>query len=42
MTNDHTKIRLRYKGKLNKLNDKLLQKKVNIKIVDNTWMVKIN
>tara|TARA_B100000780_G_C21092397_1_gene440310 strand:- start:19 stop:1083 length:1065 start_codon:yes stop_codon:yes gene_type:complete len=42
MTNEHTKIRLRYKGKLNKLNDKLLQKKVNIKIVDNTWMVKIN
>jgi len=42
MTNKYTKIRLRYKGKLNKLNDKLLQKKVKVNIIDNMWMVTVN
>jgi hypothetical protein len=39
MTNEFVKIRLKYKGKLNKLNDKLLEKKINIKITDNTWKI---
>ena len=42
MTNDYTKIRLKYKGKLNKLSDKLLKKKINIKVVDNTWTIMVN
>jgi len=41
-TNDYTKIRLKYKGKLNKLKDKLLEKKIIIKIVDYTWRIKVN
>ena len=31
-----------YKGKIIKLRDKLLQKKINIKIVDNVWRITIN
>ena len=42
MTNKYIKIRLRYKGRLNKLNDKLFEKKINIKITDNEWRVRLN
>ena len=42
MTNDYTKVRLKYKGKINKLSDKLLKKKINIKIVNNMWKITIN
>ena len=42
MTKEYTKIRLKYKGKIIKLRDKLLQKKINIKIVDNVWRITIN
>ena len=41
-TNDYTKIRLKYRGKLNKLKDKLLEKKIIIKIVDYKWRIKVN
>ena len=42
MTNKYIKIRLRYKGRLNKLNDKLFEKKINIKITDNKWRIRLN
>jgi|TARA_B110000285_G_scaffold228761_1_gene292259 hypothetical protein len=42
MTKDYTKVRVKYKGKLNKLRDKLLEKKINIKIVDNVWRITVN
>ena len=42
MTNEYVKIRIKYKGKLNKLNDKLLEKKVKIKIVNNIWKITVN
>ena len=42
ITNDYAKIRLKYKGKLNKLKDKLIEKKINIKIIDYTWRITVN
>jgi len=42
MTNQHTKVRLKYKGKIKKLRDKFLQKKINIKIIDNIWRATVN
>ena len=42
MTNEQTKIRLKYNGKLNKLREKLLEKKINIKIINNTWRITAN
>ena len=42
MTKDYTKIRLKYKGKINKLRDKLLEKKINIKITNNIWRMTVN
>jgi len=42
MTSEYVKIRLKYKGKLNKLNNKLLEKKIKIKIVNNIWKIKVN
>ena len=42
MTNKYIKIRLKYKGRLNKLNDKLFEKKINIKITDNKWRIRLN
>ena len=41
MTNEQTKIRIKYKGKLNKLRDKFLENKIRIKIVDNIWKVSV-
>ena len=42
MTNEYIKIRLKYRGKLNKLNNKFLEKKINIKIVDNALRIRNN
>jgi len=42
MANKQIKIRLKYKGKLNKLSDKLFEKKINIKIVNNIWRITLN
>jgi len=42
MTSKRTKIILKYKGKINKLRDRLLKKKIDIKIVDNIWRATIN
>jgi len=42
MTNESLKVRLKYKGKLNNLRDKLLEKKISIKIQDDIWKAKIN
>ena len=42
ITNKNIKIRIKYKGKINKLRDKLLESKVDIKIIDNIWKVTIN
>jgi DNA-directed RNA polymerase beta subunit len=42
MTSKYTKIRLKYKGKLNKLKDKLSEKKINIKILNNIWRITLN
>ena len=37
MTNKRIKIRLKYKGKIKKLREKLFKNKINIKIIDNIW-----
>ena len=42
MTNKYLKVRLKYKGKINKLRDKLLENKINIKITNNIWRIKIS
>jgi len=42
MTNEYSKIRLKYKGKINKIKDKLIEQKINIKITDNIWRLRIN
>ena len=42
MTNEYSKIRLKYKGKVNKIKDKLIKQKINIKITDNIWRLRIN
>jgi len=42
MTNEYSKIRLKYKGKLNKIKDKLIEQKINIQISDNIWRLRIN
>ena len=42
MTNERTKIRLKYKGKINKLKEKLLENKININIKNNIWSASIN
>ena len=42
MTNSYTKVRLKYKGKINKLRNKFVEKKINIKIVENAWRITVN
>ena len=42
MTNEHVKIRLKYKGKVSKIRDKLSGQKISIQITDNIWRLKIN
>jgi len=42
MTNEYVKIRLKYKGKINKIRDKLIEQKISIQIIDNIWRLRIN
>ena len=42
MTSETTKVRFKYKGKINKLRDKLLENKININVVNNVWRASIN
>ena len=42
LSNKYAKIRIKYNGKLNKIKDKLLDKKINILINDNVWNLRIN
>jgi hypothetical protein len=42
MTNERTKIRLKYKGKINKLREKLLENKIKINIKNNIWSASVN
>jgi len=42
MTNEYLKVRLKYKGKVNRLRNKLIENKINIKIIDDIWRAKIN
>ena len=42
MTNYYTKIRLKFKGKINKLRNKLLENNININIVDNIWRITVS
>ena len=42
MTNDYTKVRIKYKGKVNKIKFKLLEKNFKINIVDNIWKIKVS
>jgi len=41
MTNEYTKIRLKYRGKVNKIKNKLVEKKIDIQIIDNIWKLKV-
>ena len=42
MTNRQIKVRLKYRGKINKLREKLIENKINIDIKDNIWRTTIN
>jgi len=42
MTNKYLKVRLKYKGKVNRLRNKLIENKINIKIIDDIWRAQIN
>jgi hypothetical protein len=42
MTNEYLKVRLKYKGKIKRVQDKLLENKINIKIEDNIWRASID
>ena len=41
MTNEYLKVRIKYRGKLNKIKLKLIEKKINIQITDNVWKLRI-
>ena len=41
MTNSYFKIRLKYRGGINKIKDKLIEQNINIQIIDNVWKLKI-
>jgi|TARA_B110000967_G_scaffold187929_1_gene210282 hypothetical protein len=41
MTNKYSKIRLKYKGKVSKIRDKLTEQGINIEITDNIWRLTI-
>ena len=41
MTNKKINVRLKYKGKLDKLRDRLLENKIYIKIIDDIWNIKV-
>jgi hypothetical protein len=42
MRNKYLKVRIKYKGRINRLRDKLAENKVNIKIIDNIWRATVN
>ena len=42
MTSSYSKIRIKYRGKVNKIKDKLSTQKINIRIVNNIWKIRIN
>ena len=42
ITNKYVKIRIKYKGKITKVKNKLLKQKINFQITDNVWRLKIN
>ena len=41
MTNEYSKIRIKYRGKINKVKNKLSEKNIKILIIDNVWNLKI-
>jgi hypothetical protein len=41
MTSSYSKIRIKYRGKVNKIKDKLSEQKVDIQILDNIWKLNI-
>ncbi|MBA1339334.1 MAG: hypothetical protein FD544_000346 [Pelagibacterales bacterium] len=41
MTNSYSKIRLKYKGRISKIKNKLIDEKINVQINDNVWKLKI-
>ena len=41
ITNEHVKVRIKYKGKLSKIKNKFIEQKINIQIIDNVWKLKI-
>ncbi|MDA7606539.1 hypothetical protein N8726_02945 [Pelagibacteraceae bacterium] len=42
MTNEYSKIRLKYRGKISKIKNKLSEKNIKILITDNVWKLKLN
>ena len=42
MTNEYLKVRLKYKGKIKRVQSKLLENKINIEIEDNIWRASID
>jgi hypothetical protein len=42
MRKNYIKVRLKYKGKVDRLRSKLSKKKINIKIIDSTWRATVN
>jgi len=41
MTNKYTKVRIKYRGKINKIKQKLSEQKINVQIIDNVWKLRI-
>ena len=41
MTNKYTKVRIKYRGKINKIKKKLSEQKINVQIIDNVWKLRI-
>ena len=41
MTNEYSKIRIKYRGKISKVKNKLSEKNIKILIIDNVWNLKI-
>jgi len=42
MTNQYSKIRIKYRGKVSKIKDKFIEKKINVQIIDNVWKLKLD
>jgi len=41
MTNEYLKVRIKYRGKVSKIKNKLSDGQVSLKIIDNVWKLKI-